>query len=458
MTLINYPKQNIQWKGNTLFQIIASIQFNKKSQTTIPPYQLLKPLPLKIWRKEIVNINSLGKTATCSTRHSTSITEIDMPGSTIVTSINRQYSNGLVNTLDIAPTTITSENGTCKSSPNNCFSPEVNARRRVRSAGMVSRKFNENRNNDPYFTSTNEYLVSRNRTIKQNEYVYFKQSNMGVMPNIGNGKNNIYRPQGLSHCYRPAINTENGNNQFSYIWVDGNEYQITIPDGIYDIESLNSMFQNIMITNTHYFIKNNAKVFLLVFSYDTTNNSVVIICNPASKYSFVLGTAPLDATWSWDDLPDTDPYEENMLANPPYPLSPATPGATYIIMPDSHFADMMGFYQGSYSGGINEAFFQGSINSRYVTLYYKPNNQAFATQGAVDSSSFIQRAKYNAITNSAKTLKTAYGDAVANALAYGVSEKAYTEKDKIGFKRTAVPIVDKLGNICSNPNFIYRSR
>jgi hypothetical protein len=55
-------------------------------------------------------------------------------------------------------------------------------------------------------------------------------------------------------------------------------------------------------------------------------------------------------------------------------------------------------------------------------------------------------------------MKEPYGSATANALAYGVSEHAYTVKDKIGFKKTAVPIIDSTGNICPNPNFIYRSR
>ena len=458
---IGFPKENIQWKGNTLFQIIASIQYNIMSPIQIPPYQLLKPLPLKIWRKEINNTTSAIRTSTCSVRPSTSITSIDMPGSTIITNIDRKYANGLVNTLDINPTTLTAENGDCDNSVACFLSPEKNARRRVRSAGMISRKFNENRNNDPYFTSTNEYLVSRNRTIKQNEYVYFKQSNMGLLPNIGNGKNNIFRPQGLSHCYNPAINAENNNNYFSYIWIDGTTHIVNIPDGNYDIESLNIVLQNIMIQNTHYFIVNSIKVFLILFSYDTLSESIVVICNPASQDAskssyFPESSMPTNATWSYNSIPESQPYQTN--EQPPYPLGPLQNGATYIIIPDTNITEVLGFYPGTFTGGINQPFFKGSINTRYVTLVYKPNNQAFATQGAVDSSSYIQRAKYNAITNSAQTLKTAYGDAVANALAYGVSETAYTEKTKVGNRPTAVPIIDKSGKICANPYFIYRSR
>ena len=31
-------------------------------------------------------------------------------------------------------------------------------------------------------------------------------------------------------------------------------------------------------------------------------------------------------------------------------------------------------------------------------------------------------------------------------------------KDKIGYKRTAVPMIDKNGTLKCNPNYIYRSR
>ena len=468
MTILNYPfgfpKKAPLWKGNNLYQVIASIQFNKMSAITIPPADLLKPLPLKIYRKEINNITSETTTKTCSVRRSTSITGLDMPGSTIVTSIDRSYSNGLVNTLNLETTTLTAELGLCNNAAACFLSPSENARRRVRSAGMMPKKFNLNRNNDRYCSSTKEYLTSRNRTIEQNQYNFFKQGNMGLLPNIGNGKNNIFRPQGISHCSRPTISAEKGNNIFTYIWIDGTSNIVTIPDGIYDIESLNKVLEDTMILNTHYFVVAGVKKFLILFSYDTSKDSIVIVCNPASQDSsrqsyFTINNMPTSATWGYVNVPLTEPYatfgEGEAL---PYPLGPTQLGATYVEIPDSIFADLMGFYPGAYTGGINEAFFQGTIYSKYVTLYYKPNNQAFGTQGAVDSSAYIHRAKYVAITNFAQTLKSAYGDAVANALAYGVSEHAYTEKDKVGFKRTAVPIIDANGNICANPNFIYRSR
>ena len=72
-------------------------------------------------------------------------------------------------------------------------------------------------------------------------------------------------------------------------------------------------------------------------------------------------------------------------------------------------------------------------------MYYKPNNPQYSQQGAVSSSSRIQRLKYNSITDSAYSYQTAYGKNVANALAYGVPANGYTIKDKIGYPLKCTP-------------------
>ena len=90
------------------------------------------------------------------------------------------------------------------------------------------------------------------------------------------------------------------------------------------------------------------------------------------------------------------------------------------------------------------------LKSKYIEVQYKPNNPQYSTQGAVSSSSRIARLKYNSITNSSVAYNTAYGAAVANALAYGVPSPGYTEKDKIGYpiKRTPVFILGEREKRC----------
>lgn len=65
------------------------------------------------------------------------------------------------------------------------------------------------------------------------------------------------------------------------------------------------------------------------------------------------------------------------------------------------------------------------------TTIYKPSNAQFATQGAVSSSSRIDRLKYNTITQNGASLRTAWGDEGANAGKYqGTSTAPYFLKSK----------------------------
>jgi hypothetical protein len=66
-----------------------------------------------------------------------------------------------------------------------------------------------------------------------------------------------------------------------------------------------------------------------------------------------------------------------------------------------------------------------------VTTIYKPNNSQFAVQGAVSSSTRLDRLKYNTITNNGSSFYTAWGSAGANAGRYqGTSEAPYFLKTK----------------------------
>lgn len=438
---IGFPQKITGWKGKTLYEVIATIQKNSTTSSSLSVHQIRKALPLKIYRKEIHNINNNKSTKTCSGRISTKITDIDMPGSTIVSETAKSYSNGLVNTLDINTTSLSAENGSCNT-VNACFSPAYNARKRVRSAGMIPKKYDINKNNDTYNTSAQQYLVSRNKTIKQNEFHYIRKGNAGFVPGPGLGTTNIYSPSGLSHCYQPLISVANNNNTFSYKWDDSTtsvNYTVTIPDGKYDPFTLNNVFQTAQLVNKTYLISpSGVNIFLMAISYDTVAQSITLIANEAlaSNYTgYTKPGQPNGATWNWDG--------SNSIK-------------TYFTIPNSKFADLIGFLPGEYSNGINNTSFCGFILPSYVPLHYKPNNPEFAVQGAVDSSARIQRLKYNTITNGAALIKSAYGSAAANALAYGVSEQAYTAKTIVGDKIKLTPVINpKNGKICKK-QFIYR--
>ena len=447
---MGFPVKLNGWKGKSFFQVIASIQKNQKNVTVLGKDQLFNTLPLNIYRKEIHNVNGQTAPKNCNARISTKITDFDAPGNNLVSETTDSFSNGLVNTLDVNPTTLTAENGGCNT-PNNCFSPQYNAQKRCRSAGMIPRKFNLNKNNDCYSTSTQQYLTSRNRTIKQNEYNYIRKGNSGLIPGPGLAATNIYSPGGLSHCNQPMISSANNNNVFSYYWIDNTSYSVTIPDGMYDVNSLNQLFQSIQVQNKTYFVgPNSSKNFLMNISYNTQTNSVVLYAGVTSQTSCSAAgySAPIGATWAISSLPANDPT--------PAP-SPLTVGATYFVIADNNtFSNIIGFPAGMYFGGISMSAFMGEIFSNYVPLYYKPNNPGFGVQGAVEASARLQRLKYNTITDAAGGIRSAYGDAAANALAYGVTEKAYTSKSVVGDKVIFTPVINaKTGTLCKK-RFIYR--
>jgi len=444
----NYPIGFTQklgiWKGKTLYEVVATIQKNLNSTSSLSLRQIRKAMPLKIYRKEIHNIKNQTLAKNCSGRISTKIADIDMPGSTIVSEISKTYSNGLVNTLDINQTSLSAENGSCNA-PMACFSPANNARKRVRSAGMLPRKYDINKNNDTYSSSTQQYLTSRNRTIKQNEFHYIRKGNSGFMPGPGLGTTNIYSPGGLSHCYQPFISIANNNNTFSYKWCFSDNtsvltgkainYTVTIPDGKYDPFTLNSVFQTAQLNNQTYITSpSGVNTTLLSIGYDTVAQSITLIANIATQtnYDGYKNAYSLDITWNGKSI------------------------ITAFTILNNKFADLLGFLPGEYSNGANNSTFCGFILPMYVPLYYKPNNPTFAVQGAVDSSARIQRVKYNAITNGAALTKSAYGSAAANALAYGVSEQAYTAKTVVGDKAKLTPVIDsRTGKVCKK-RFIYR--
>ena len=459
------------WKGKTLEQVTSVLRMNtntlhelsddqfaicpgnKSLSSSLVCNRIFKAMPLKIYRREIAVINP-SSSSSCS-RASSTIAAFEQPGGSIVNSQNTT-NIGLVNTLDIKPTIITSEHpGQCDY-PSNCFtSPDLNAKRRVRSAGMYPKKFKLDNNNDKaYFTSTNEYLVSRNRTIKQNSYIYFRQGNSGVQPGTGNAKSNIYSsgniytPGGQSHCYQPMISVENNNNYFNYQWIDKNQYTVTITDGYYSIDSLNDYFKKIMVENGHYYEDNyGIKFFLLSIDYDNFNNKVILEANPV-----VLKNGVSDPFPGWESSNNGQyiiPGDKNNLMPTDY-------GYTSINIPlENNFGQIIGFQPSSYNGS-HLSQFRPQILPNYVPLYYKPSNIIFGIQGSTDSSTYTERVKVNEVTRNGYLSKSAYGTATANAMSYGVSEQPYTLKNIIGFPQTTTPIIKSDGTICSKNKFIYR--
>jgi hypothetical protein len=448
----------ISWKGKTFYQITSQIQKNKHDgYTSDTTRNLFRPPPNKIYRREIAT-----NVANCSSHASVRIDQINAPGGYIVSEINRP-NVGLVNTLDVYSSTNKYENGDC-TDRNVCASD--NAKRRVRSSGMISKKkayITERNSDNAYFTNTNQYLVSRNRTFKQNQYAHLRNGEPSLVNTSSQYKTNAYSPNGISHCKLITI-IPNVNDTFYYLWTtfvysESNlasiratpdnptlgSYKVVIPPGNYDIQSLNVAIQRRMTDNYHYYIfkRYQNATFLLNFIYNTVENKVEL-----QSYS--------DYTkWDLNQYEIPTRYSQVMGT----PISQSNNNADYrfpvVYFPPNHgFNQVVGFQSGFYPniesiptrnvGKMSTGFVSNmphSVFPLYDIVYYKPSNTRFAVQGGVSSSDRVVRIKYDTITRNGLSYQSAYGPEVAHALAYGVSGTVYTLKDKYGYPNKKTPVL-----------------
>ena len=294
----------VPWKGRTFSQVSAVIRYNGTIPVPNNTRLFMKPLPQKIFRREIAS--SVGTQT--NSRASVMVRDFEIPGANIVhSSYNGDLCKvGLVNTIDMnlpygkTPypgsacynTTVQLEKNT-----NSCLSTESNALRRVRSSGMIKRKFNTNKNNDTYYTSNAQYLESRNKLYQQNQFHLLRVGDPTSTPGGPGSYQNVYASATPSHC--------------------GND-----------------------------------------------------------------------------------------------------------------------------------------LTTTYVPVYYKPNNSEFGTQGAVSDSTRLLRKKYNTITYGGEKLRSAFGNATTNALAYSSPQNAFTLKDRIGYPLKKTPVVSKYNG---NVDCVYKS-
>ncbi len=470
--------RQVVWKGQTFNQVMSGIKMNKKTLSETNNHNLFMPQPMEHYRREIASV-----TADKCGRSSMSVDVLLQPGGSIVHSASSNANNtGVGNmTVDFNLTNNKTEKpGTCVGM---CSNKADDARRRVRSAGMITKKFNVAANNDTYYTSNHQYLVNRSRTIKQNEYTHLRTGDRTLIPGAPGSTANIYTPNGLSHCPEVIISLNQGNNTFHYIWLNGEEFTVTIPDGNYNVGELNDYFRSVMIINNHYIIDttNNISVILFNFIYDSATNRIQIQCFAADQTIFpeprFIRPANVITTNEWE-IPEVFTLVPNIR-----------------ILSNAGFGSVIGFDEGYYPPAIIELdtlkqpsptdcacshdniyyndnfslpayseygathggnqFFTGitkpQIAIPFVPLYYKPSNSKFASQGGVDAGARLARLKYDTITSSANSFRTAFGNQTANSLAYGVPNPGPTNnlKDKQGYPNTCSPTIDPRTGVIS---------
>ena len=429
------------WKGKTFQQVSSSIlKNNPEHATTI--HQIMRPLPLKIYRREIA-IQYPEKSCSAS-RFSSSVDEFLRPNGVIT----RPYSapentTGIIGTLDFNYNENKSENYTCVASSAKCA--ENDARKRVRSSGMIRKKFDPLRQDTAYFTNTTQYLTSRAKTFHQNQYQHVRTNEISLVSER-NDAIKSFVANGISHCPKVEISESKNNNRLSYLWIDYDTslpnpmasylHEIVIPDGVYDVGDLNGVVQKALIANRHYYInnENRSKVILIKFIYNVVEKKVELQLYSTTIVDNADYSIPIDVLWS----------------------NPSVHKMPVVFIHGNQFQEIVGFQTGYYpdmiadsNANIRETNYgvvsnrQHKLTTSYKELIYKPSNATFASQGGVSSGERTLRAKYNSVTGTGKLFKSAYGLNLSSALAYGVGGNMYTIKDKIGYRMTKTPVFDK---------------
>jgi hypothetical protein len=141
------------------------------------------------------------------------------------------------------------------------------------------------------------------------------------------------------------ISSAQSNNQFSYIWVDGREITITIPDGFYDVGQLNDFLHFVMVQQGHYLTDSNGNYYYFItFVINTSTYTININTYPMSLTLYPVATYTIGA------------YTTATITT----SSPATPVAwsrpTNAIMPmvrilSNSFRYIVGYNTGYYPQG-----------------------------------------------------------------------------------------------------------
>lgn len=435
--MIAEPNIIIPWKGRTFNEVVSVKKKNRGFSGN-----MFKATPLKLYRREL-------DLSGCGERTSASTNSMGVPGFTHINSSSATC-NGLQGTKDFNYIELKSENGGLNSG-GVCFSKENDAKRRLRSSGMPK---------NTYFTNTNQYLEKRAKTFKQNQYAVIRQGDATAVPGTSAAQQNIYSSYGVTKCKFSF--TEEAS--FTYYWWNTTNPNdptqdartVTIPRGEYSIVDINSIFQNAMIANSHYIVKKNGnvKVTFMDIGYNRAEQKI--------EFRTAIPSGSFANTYSESNGYEL-PKDEfgNTITGWVLPTSGSV--GYYILginISNAFLTSALGL-TGNYPTNIISnntkttqstylSSFNPGLKPKYIEVHYKPNNPQYGSQGAVSSSSRIARLKYNSITNSSVAYNTAFGPAVANALAYGVPSPGYTEKDKIGYpiKRTPVFVLGESTKRC----------
>ena len=96
------------------------------------------------------------------------------------------------------------------------------------------------------------------------------------------------------------ITAANRNNSFSYTWVNGTTYLVTVPDGFYEISTLNNYLHFAMVQYKHYLVASTGDfVYLMTLGINPTLYAVELNCFGINVALAAANTWVLPAGAAW---------------------------------------------------------------------------------------------------------------------------------------------------------------
>jgi hypothetical protein len=141
------------------------------------------------------------------------------------------------------------------------------------------------------------------------------------------------------------ITSAQGNNQFSYIWIDGREITITIPDGFYDISTLNDFLHFVMVQQGHYLLNTAGEYYYFItFVINTSTYSININTYPISLTLYPVATYTI-GTYTSATITTSSPATPVLWSRPTNSIMPM------VRILSNNFRNIIGYSAGYYPQG-----------------------------------------------------------------------------------------------------------
>lgn len=141
------------------------------------------------------------------------------------------------------------------------------------------------------------------------------------------------------------ITSAQGNNQFSYIWVDGREITITIPDGFYDVSTLNDFLHFVMVQQGHYLLDTAGNYYYFITAViNSATYQIEVNTFPISLATYPVATYTI-GTYSSSTITTSSPTTPVSWSRPTASITPM------VRILANNFRNIIGFSAGYYPQG-----------------------------------------------------------------------------------------------------------